>query len=296
MPTLVPAAARTMALLEVFARERRELSNSDLARLMDLPESSCSDLLYTLHEAGYLLRTSRTRRFYPTARLLGIAKEISASDPLFAVATEACELLRDRTGETALCGRIETGVVKVIAFTEGRHPLRYTQNVGDKLALHVSALGKALLTLGSKEEAARQFRLKPMRQVAAGTITDLAVLEAQVEKARKQGWIWVENEGGDGLGALAVAGTLGGEPLALSLAGPTERMRMRRDAYLAALKEVQAMVFKSAAEPSGEQDMDMDVPAKRASKTSSAAAARPSTRPATRPRAKTRTTAVSGGG
>ena len=34
-----------MSLLEVFARERRELSNSDLARLMDLPESSCSDLL-----------------------------------------------------------------------------------------------------------------------------------------------------------------------------------------------------------------------------------------------------------
>ena len=49
MPTLVPAAARTMTLLEVFAREKRELSNSDLARLMDLPESSCSDLLHTLH-------------------------------------------------------------------------------------------------------------------------------------------------------------------------------------------------------------------------------------------------------
>ena len=61
MPTLVPAAARTMTLLEVFARERRELSNSDLSRLMDLPESSCSDLLHTLHELGYLLRTSRTR-------------------------------------------------------------------------------------------------------------------------------------------------------------------------------------------------------------------------------------------
>src|SRR4051812_34221592 len=243
MPTLVPAAARTMSLLEVFARERRELSNSDLARLMDLPESSCSDLLHTLHELGYLLRTARSRRFYPTARLLTMAKEISAGDPLYAVASEACELLRDKTGETGLCGRLEAGVVKVLAFAEGTHPLRYVGNVGNKIALHVSALGKAELSLGTPEEAARQLRLKPLKQIAAATITDLAVLEAQVEQARHQGWMWVENEGFDGLAALAVAGYVGDEPLALSVAGPTDRMRQHRDTCLHALKEVQALVF-----------------------------------------------------
>jgi DNA-binding IclR family transcriptional regulator len=243
MPTLVPAATRTMALLEVFARERRELSNSDLARLMDLPESSCSDLLYTLHELGYLLRTARSRRFYPTARLLTIAQAIAAGDPLYAVASEACELLRDKTGETGLCGRVEAGVVKVLAFAEGTHPLRYVGNVGNKIALHVSALGKAELSLGTPEEAARQLRLKPLKQIAAGSITDLAALEAQVEQARQQGWMWVENEGFDGLAALAVAGYVGDEPLALSVAGPTERMRQNREACLQALKEVQALVF-----------------------------------------------------
>lgn len=244
MPTTVPAAARTMTLLEVFAREKRELSNSDLARLMDLPESSCSDLLHTLHELGYLLRTARSRRFYPTARLLAVAREISASDPLYAVGAEACELLRDKTGETGLCGRLENGVVKVLAFTEGRHPLRYMQNVGDKLALHVSALGKAVLALGTPEEAARQLRLKPLRPLASGTITDLAALEAQVAQAREQGWIWVENEGSDGLSALAVAGLAGGEPLAISVAGPTDRMRAQRAQCLQALQEVHALIFR----------------------------------------------------
>ena len=243
MPTIVQAAARTMSLLEVFARERREQSNSDLARLMDLPESSCSDLLHTLHELGYLMRTARTRRFYPTARLLTVAKGISAGDSLFAVATEACELLRDKTGETGLCGRIEGGVVKVLAFAEGTHPLRYVENVGNKIALHVSALGKAALSLGTPEEAARQLRLKPLKQIAPGSITDLATLEAQIAQAREQGWMWVENEGFDGLVAIAVAGYLGDEPLALSIAGPTERLRRTRDACLQALQEVQALVF-----------------------------------------------------
>jgi len=244
MPTLVPAATRTMALFEVFAREKRELSNSELARLMDLPESSCSDLLHTLHEMGYLLRTARSRRFYPTARLLAMAREISSSDPTFVVGSEACELLRDKTGETGLCGRIEGGVVKVIAFTEGRHPLRYMQDVGDKLSLHVSALGKAVLALGSREEAARQLRLKPLKQIAPGSIIDLEVLEAQIEQGREQGWIWVENEGGQGLSALAVAGLVGDEPLAISIAGPTDRLRPQRDLYLKVLQDVQALVFR----------------------------------------------------
>ncbi|WP_422085176.1 IclR family transcriptional regulator [Variovorax sp.] len=244
MPTIVPAATRTMTLLEVFAREKRELSNSDLARLMDLPESSCSDLLHTLHELGYLLRTARSRRFYPTARLLTVAKEISASDPLYAVGAEACELLRDRTGETGLCGRLESGVVKVIALSEGRHALRYMQHVGDKLALHVSALGKAILAIGTPEEAARQLRLKPLRSLASGTITDLSELEAQVARAREQGWIWVENEGSEGLTAVAVAGQIGGETLALSVAGLTHRMRDQRERCIEALQEVKAVVFR----------------------------------------------------
>lgn len=247
MPTMVPAAMRTLALLELFAREKRALSNSDLARLMDLPESSCSDLLHTLHELGYLLRTARSRRFYPTARLLAIAREISANDPLFAVASEAAELVRDKTGETGLVGRLEGGAVKVLTAAEGRHPLRYTQNIGDRLALHVSALGKAILALGTPEEAARQLRLKPLRKLASGTITDLDTLEAQVAQARTQGWIWVENEGGDGLAALAVAGQVGGEPIALSVAGPTDRLRQHRESFLATLQEVQALVFKARA-------------------------------------------------
>jgi len=143
----------------------------------------------------------------------------------------------------------EAGDGDPLAFAEGTHPLRYVENVGNKIALHVSALGKAVLSLGTPEEAARQLRLKPLKQIAPGSITDLAVLEAQVEQARQQGWMWVENEGFDGLAAIAVAGYLGDEPLALSIAGPTERLRRTQEACLQALKEVQALVFHAPNAP-----------------------------------------------
>lgn len=175
-----------------------------------------------------------------------MAQEICASDPLYAVAPEAAEWLRDKTGETALCGRVEDGVVKVQAFTEGRHPLRYMQSVGSRLSLHVTALGKAVLALGTPEAAARQLRLKPLRKIAKGSIVDLAALEAQVAQARAQGWIWVENESCNGLAALAVAGYPGhaGHADTEPLAGPGDRLRPQRESLLAALQQVQALVFR----------------------------------------------------
>jgi DNA-binding IclR family transcriptional regulator len=247
VPTLVPASARTLSVFEVFARERRELSNSDLARLLDLPESSCSDLLYTLHQLGYLMRTVRTRRFYPTSRLFAMAREITKNDPLYVAGSEAIEILSEKTGETAFCGCLDNGAVKILAAQEGRFPLRYILQIGERIALNGSALGKALLGLLDPKEAARQLRLKPARQITPATITDLAKLERQIRTSSQRGWASSEGEGSEGVSALAVAGFIGGEPIALSLAGPSDRFKQNRDAYVNALQEIRQSVFANQA-------------------------------------------------
>lgn len=246
MPSLVPACTRTMAVLEVFAREKRELSNSDMARFLDLPDSSCSDLLHTLHKGGYVLRTARTRRFYPTSRIYTVAAEIIRNDPLYAAGTEALELLVAKTGETAFCGRLDDGAVKVVASQEGHHPLRYVLASGERIALHASGMGKALLGLiGAQDpaEAARQMRLKPLRELTPRTLTDVASLEADLVIGRERGWYFADEEGNEGVSALGVAGYIGDEPMAISVGGPADRMRKNLDAYVAVLHEVGATLF-----------------------------------------------------
>ncbi len=232
-----------MAIFEVFAREQRELSNSEVARFIGVPDSSCADLLNSLYQAGYVTRTVRSKRFYPTARLLANARLIAANDPLLQVSSEAIELLTEKTGETALCGRLEPGFVRVAGFNEGRYHLRYILKIGEKIALHGSAMGKALLATISPQEASRHMRIKPLRKLTATSITDPATLEAEVARVREQGWAETIGEGVQGVGAIAVGGLIGGEPVALSLAGPTERMQENRERYLAALLEVKEMLF-----------------------------------------------------
>ena len=113
-----------MALFEAFARERRELTKSELARLLDLPESSCSDLLNTLHVLGYVSRTANSKRYYPTGKLLTAASAIAENDPLGAFGAEAVALLSQRSNETSTFGVLDGDAVKMVAVADGTHRLR----------------------------------------------------------------------------------------------------------------------------------------------------------------------------
>ncbi|MDF3881541.1 IclR family transcriptional regulator [Cupriavidus basilensis] len=238
MPTLIPAASRTMAVFEVFAREQRDLSNSDVARLLSVADSSCSDLLHTLHSLGYLMRTSRTRRFYPTGRLLETARRIADSDPLAGLAQEAVDQLAERSNESAFFGVLEPMAVKVAAAAASRLPLRYILNVGERVALHASALGKAMLGLLPEDDA--RARLDAIRRpaVTPHTVVDVDRLIEQLQRGRELGWYEAQDEGTPGVTALAVSLWLGGQPVGLSLAGPADRIEKNRGTYLSALREV----------------------------------------------------------
>jgi IclR family transcriptional regulator, acetate operon repressor len=244
MPTFVPAAARALHLLDIFAREQRELSNSELARLMDLAESSCSDLLFTLWQLGYLSRTASTKRFYPTNRLLAQATAIGSNNPLLAIGAEATDLLSQRTGETAVLSVLEGDVVLVVDMREGTHRLRYKRTPGDRLPLNTSAQGKALLGQFEPAERARMLRLHPLKALTDQTRTNPAELEKEVQAQAKRGWFSTQNEAADGASGMAVAGRVGLNYVSLSIVGPTERFEANTKRYAEILQEVGAAVFE----------------------------------------------------
>ena len=238
MPSMVAGATRTLAVFEIFAREKRPLSNSEMARLLDVADSSSLDLLYTLHAVGYLMRTPRTLRYYPTARRWEAAQQISENDPLSSVAREAVEQLAEKTGESAFFGVLDNDAAKVVAAQSSRQPLRYVVEVGDRVSLNASALGKALLGLQGDEELEGILGKMSFKQITPRTITDPKRFKSAVLKGREQGWAEALGEGTEAVDGLAIAGWIGELPVGLSIAGPNERMERNRENYLKALKEV----------------------------------------------------------
>ncbi len=232
---LVPAAARALATFEVFAREKRELSNIEIAKALELPESSCSDLVNTLIDVGYLSRSPTTRKLYPTGRLFAVATEIDGHDVVAARLNRACDELRNRTGESALCGSLRKQILTVVAFSAGHQPLRYTSARGTRLSLHVSASAKAILARLPDHVVAKEIGTQSYEKVASETVTEPSDLIAQVRRIRKAGFAYLENEGADGLATMAIAGPINGQLLGFSIAGALPVIRARREEFLRTL-------------------------------------------------------------
>lgn len=238
MPTLIPATSRTLAVFEIFAREKRELSNSDVARLLSVADSSASDLLHTLHTLGYVMRTPRTRRFYPTARLLETARQIAENDPLMGVAQEAVEQLSEVTTESAFFGVMDADGVKIAAMQASRRPLRLVIEVGNRIPLHASSLGHSLLGLLPPDELRATVHRIGSELRTSNHPLDEAKLLAKVEEGQKRGWFEAHGDAFEDASGLAVSGWLGGLAVGLSVGGPTERIKKNLQAYLKAMLEI----------------------------------------------------------
>ncbi len=80
---------RTLDFIELFAKERRPLSLSEMANLLDIPISSCHDVVQAMQSRGYLYEIAPRAGYYPTLRLSALGKEIGENDPVLM----RCELL-----------------------------------------------------------------------------------------------------------------------------------------------------------------------------------------------------------
>lgn len=245
MPQIIPTAQRVLQVFEVYARERRPLTNSEMARFLDLADSSCSDLLYTLRQAGYLLRTPKSRYFHPTGRLLDVAQGIAAADPLQSFASEALEILTRQSGESSMCALLDGNMVKIYASQESPRALRYVLQPGTTFELHITALGKALL--GEMDAAERNAMIDTLsfQSFTDSSITSPAALRAQIEAQREKKYFMTRDEGNEGVSAIGIAGRVGGQMTALSIVGPTHRMDANLEKYIQIILDARAEFFES---------------------------------------------------
>ncbi|MCX7142592.1 MAG: IclR family transcriptional regulator [Proteobacteria bacterium] len=230
----VKTAGRTLDLFDAFARERKPLSLSQLARAIGAPVSSCFGIVRTLEARGYLYEVKARGGFYPTKLLLERARVIASHDPLAERLLPILEKLRDQTGETVLVSKRLDRQAVYVEVMESPHSIRYSPKVGDFRPLHASASGKALL--GSLAPALRDELLAGMRlpRVTSKPITPRATLEADLERGRVRGWYLTRGETVADLMAMAVPVPVSGETYSVALAGPMNRMEsaLKRHAKL----------------------------------------------------------------
>lgn len=180
---------RTLDFLEVFAEHGRPLTLTELSKSLGVPVSSCHDVVQTLQERGYLYEISPRRGFYPTLKLQDVATRIVDNDPILARAEIALRGLRDKYDESVLLSRADGQIATYLIALEPSYPLRFLRRVGDTVrSLHAASVGKAILGTMDDKTRAKVVDKLDLVPVTEHTITDKAVLLAEVEQSMQRGW------------------------------------------------------------------------------------------------------------
>ncbi|MGP8435689.1 IclR family transcriptional regulator [Paraburkholderia fungorum] len=239
----VKTAVRVFDVINLFAEVRQPMIYSEIARRTEIPLSSCHALLQTMVAKGYLYAPGVKAGYYPTQRLLHVARDICSEDPLTLLFQPLLTSLRDATGETAALATLAGNRVVYLDVMESRQKIRYSDEPGGFMYVHASAAGKALL--GALSTDARRKLLdscEPWSASTDGTVIDRKTLEIEVEQGVKNGWHRSTGENVEDVAGLARGFLIHGEAFALVIGGPKARLLKNEPRAIEALLEIYGQI------------------------------------------------------
>ncbi len=143
---------RAIAILDCLVKSPRPLGISEIARQLDIPKSSASDCLYTLHSCGcVVMNADKCFSIGSTIARLGTAA--LRLDRLKPLAGSILNSLHRRIRRPAHIFVENSGMALCILSVGDERGSLYAK-VGDTLELHLTAAGKAMLAKLDDEDIA----------------------------------------------------------------------------------------------------------------------------------------------
>lgn len=217
----VQSVGRAFEILEVIAAQGGELSLSEIAASVGLPAPSAHRLLRTLVSLGYL-RQETSRRYALAPRLIRLGE--SAAKQFGAWGYPVLIGLMEAIGESANMAILDGSNAIYVAQVAGRHSMRMFTEVGRRVPVHCTGVGKALLAQLPPAEVRGIVARTGMAAQTPHTITQPDRLERELERIRNQGYAVDDAEQELGVRCVAVAVPGGPASTALSVSGPETRV------------------------------------------------------------------------
>ncbi|WP_213738794.1 IclR family transcriptional regulator [Bradyrhizobium sp. dw_411] len=232
-----------MAVLEALADRPAGMSVSDLSALTGLNKGSIARVLITLESTGHVLQDAGTERYHLSLQTVSLANRHMDRLGFPELIQPVLNDLSDATGELAQLAAADNDRLYVIAKAEGANRIRVESLLGQQIALHASSTGKAWLSGLSRERLLRVLGGVELVKLTTQTITDISVLEQEIEEARAAGFATQREELMEQMSGIAVPVRISASPEALgslAIAAPTFRFPFDR------ITELHAMLQRAA--------------------------------------------------
>ncbi len=235
----VKTALRIIEIIEIFAKEQKPLSLSELAKELKAPNSSCLALIRTLMSLGYLYETNRRQGYYPTGRLLAMALKINQADPILERVQPSLQELSRITGETTVIGKLTAdNHVLYLDVVPSVNPIRYVAMAGELKEIHSNSIGKALFSAISEEEQETLLKQINLKKWNEKTITTAEDFIQHIQEEKALGRFLNRGESIPDVGAIAWPVHISGMLFAISIAGPLYRIEANMQEFAEKLRVI----------------------------------------------------------
>jgi IclR family acetate operon transcriptional repressor len=240
---------KALNILMAFNPHNWERGTVELSRELDLHPATVNRILMVLRGKGFVRQGHLREKFTlgPAAYQLGKSYMQFLKTELVAAAAPYLEDLCRKIQETVVLDIISGYSVIVAYVAYGGRVLPTRASVGDRLAVHAAAGGKAILAFSDPEFVSRLLNRK-LHRFTASTITDLNTLKLHLKQVKEYGVGFSKEEmeiGVNGIGAV-IFDTYEKPVGAVAIVGPSGRVQCEIESPM--VDELKMTVAKISAE------------------------------------------------
>lgn len=216
-------------MLEILARTG-EAGVTEVAADIGVHKSTASRLLAALEDRDLVEQTQERGKYRLGLGILRLANAVSGRLDVTHQGREICERLAVEVGETVNVAVLRSQYVVNVDQARGPSAVGTQNWVGELTPLHATSSGKILLAYASPDTRHDLLEDATLTRFTDHTITAIDVLEKQLRKVARDGYVVSIEEFEEGLNAVAAPiRDHGGVVIAaLSVSGPVYRLTEER--------------------------------------------------------------------
>jgi IclR family pca regulon transcriptional regulator len=199
----VQSFERGLAVIATFDGEHSSLTLSDVARRTGITRAAARRLLLTLVQLGYVRMDGRQFALRPKVLSLGYAYLSTLALPELAL--PALATVASAVRESAYLSVLDDDEIICVADVPVRRIWNASIAVGTRFPAFATAAGRVILANADPAWIEAFLRRVPLPAVTPQTVTDPALLVAELASVRERGWSLVDHELEEGLRTMAVA-------------------------------------------------------------------------------------------
>ena len=226
----INSVAKALSVLEIIGKSEKELTLTEIARILDMHKSTVFRLLSTLENNGFITRDNISGKYKLGLKILQLAGELLENIDLRKIARPVLERLVEDCNETVHLVVLDKNYIIYIDKVESCNTIRLYSRIGVQGFAHSTSAGKVMLAFLPERRLKNLILEAELPKRTPNTIIDYEVLMEHLAMVRKKGYAVddIENEAGVRCVAAPVRNHLGQVVAAVSIAGPSERMTIDR--------------------------------------------------------------------